>query len=469
MNKPLFHIYSILILICVIFSCPLNGQEDFSRSLDVFYEKDSYEIYEYTKAINERNNKLLFRSNPKFRLDSSEYWDDGSLLKKNSTAIRKYEDFRDISVGYINGKQLGYGIYTYDEQNRLIKWTSNPIPDATGEFLEKNANRQRFWMYNKEGHLIEHYSQDSIDMQLDRKGFCWKFFHDSLGHLIKKESYNYRSADTLELSLILTYQYDSLSRLKVETYYSNYPLYGWVPSDSITYQYEGKSDMILSRSCYQYEPETNFTWLRSSYEYQYLSNGNFAISERRFYENGDAWPEYPFNIVVHSFHEEGSYKSYRESVIIAEAEGILEFREDYKINQNIDIIDVQYPRHLFMEPGRPFNSIPIEYRRWQENENFNHITYYYYSEIDPVETSDILEDNLTVVISPNPSTSVIRLTTQSASNSLKFSAFNSTGTRVIYGTYATGEVLDISNLTPGVYFYNAIIDGVKSSGRFVKM
>lgn len=133
--------------------------------------------------------------------------------------------------------------------------------------------------------------------------------------------------------------------------------------------------------------------------------------------------------------------------------------------------EVLYPRHLFSRTDRPMFSAP-SYNSWSQvnlesQQSFEY--HYHYSEIDPVRTSENSDVNLDIKIIPNPSSNHLLLITENETNKIKFSAFSSNGSRVLYGTYDSGESLDITNLTPGVYIYNANIDGELNTGSFIKI
>ena len=94
-------------------------------------------------------------------------------------------------------------------------------------------------------------------------------------------------------------------------------------------------------------------------------------------------------------------------------------------------------------------------------------TKWFYS---PVVTSSErhLLDTETVVY-PNPASTHLLVSLKDSQSKIMFSIYNSKGEKVGSSTYMSGGEINISSLSPGIYFYEIILDQKYSVGKFVKI
>ena len=82
---------------------------------------------------------------------------------------------------------------------------------------------------------------------------------------------------------------------------------------------------------------------------------------------------------------------------------------------------------------------------------------------------DILnKEELSIQIFPNPTSDYLNFSFQSNSNRNSFELYDIKGRKVMTTTIHSGEQLNMSNLTNGIYLYNINIDGNSQSGKIVK-
>ena len=82
---------------------------------------------------------------------------------------------------------------------------------------------------------------------------------------------------------------------------------------------------------------------------------------------------------------------------------------------------------------------------------------------------DIFNQEESIVkIFPNPTSDYLNFSLQGNSNSNNFELYDINGRKVMASTIRSGEQLNMSHLTEGIYLYNVNIDVNRQSGEIVK-
>ena len=96
----------------------------------------------------------------------------------------------------------------------------------------------------------------------------------------------------------------------------------------------------------------------------------------------------------------------------------------------------------------------------------NHVDYFY-SEIKPSATADIIEDASVYRIAPNPASDYIEIISSEYSGEVHFSLTDISGRRVIDQKTYPNEDIDISHLISGIYIYTISDGKYSSTGKVV--
>jgi hypothetical protein len=142
----------------------------------------------------------------------------------------------------------------------------------------------------------------------------------------------------------------------------------------------------------------------------------------------------------------------------------------FSYNENFSFNDLVLPNGFNDDETNWFNYRLDQLQAFLYDSLNNEILFanyeFYYSQRNILDLLDLEE--LSFQIFPNPTSDYLNFSFQSNSNRNTFELYDLKGRKVMTSTIRSGEQLNMSSLTNGIYLYNINIDGKRQSGKIIK-
>jgi hypothetical protein len=461
--------------------------EHYNPKGDPFNSKDHYF---FIQKMNDKNqiNSLEKRNIYTHQLDSIDAFNKPlAQLELISKASYIYDDdnLREVTISYRKNdslnvfKPFSYSAYTYSKEGLLKLQTYNLGNGESNNWNESNAQLIRTYEYNDDNQLTLFQVQDIQDIQLNLITSENHYNYDSSGNLSSVFWYQRNSNDdTLSLSKQAFYKHNEIDQLEEIVRWRLHFERGWERDDSTIVLYN-KDALIQSTFFYNWIPELGYLPVQLLiYRYNDDLSINEVVNYYSYDRNKNEWrnPEIDF----YHYHEYGSLNN----VITYDSLDLPFFKEKkfsviYNHDPNINRENVRFYKerandfdanayhhlenHMLLEIDEYTGGAPMNPLRLSLNKKL------YYSEISTNTTEEQLNNQLEVIISPNPAIDNISIELKGHRGLFELMISDING-RIVYNQEIRSlDNISIVNLTKGVYIYSVNLNGYISTGKFVKV
>lgn len=386
------------------------------------------------------------------------YWEGKWII--GSKITKKYNDKGDVLFlnDFEDGDEylLEYE-YTYDTKGNISEEIETETYEGKIQGKDKIVNT-----YDAQGNKTQLIIYNLV---VDKWVETYKTvnIYDTQGNHTNEENYNYKN-DTWKLSKKITNTYDTNNNnTKYEE--SSWDDKNNVRSDQKEYKYDANKNVIevihynwnSSTSTFDFREKVTYSYNGKNQDtgaiiYTYdLANSKWVNDQKEEYSNHDV--NNNSNLIIHYTWDKDN------SVWLNETKFVDTY--DYSVAPS----DVFMLDELFEDYLGKITQENIYYWKndaWDLSET---IDYYYSTE----GISSINEEvNLTTQVYPNPFTSELSINFESISQEANFELFDVQGKKVFSTMLKNEELIDVSSLSKGIYFYQLITNDVIQRGQLVK-
>lgn len=93
---------------------------------------------------------------------------------------------------------------------------------------------------------------------------------------------------------------------------------------------------------------------------------------------------------------------------------------------------------------------------------------YYYKPYEPVSAANFPNSELEIVLGPNPVQSDIQLLISDVKGQFAFIIYDLQGRHINTFHMESGELINVGNLSAGLYLYQVQVNGQTAIGKFIK-
>lgn len=271
-------------LICLAFSLgylpSIFAQNIYDTAHPIFKEIHGEKPQDYVTKWNQRNVRLNPRNLKTHMLDSITI---PINVQEKSKISYVYEPERDVTINErfsnLNNQYLQhtYTVHHYDNFDRIKKYTYNLAPWEPGIYVDTLPTSESNYIYNAQGLLSEFYTQNKNHILENRFRSKSTFSYDTLGRLTECSKYTERSgSDTLYRTRqeFFFYNLEHEEELDYSLRWDEHYFYGWINSDSTTYEYI--NGQLAFKSGYTPDSIPITSWYNIS-ETQYIYNLNGSL------------------------------------------------------------------------------------------------------------------------------------------------------------------------------------------------
>ena len=490
MQKIIFTILSSVIL-TLFFSYRLSSQIEIINPVvdGVFSERDEdvspYEHYKNVVAFNRYNENIKSRNKYVNKVDSA-YSIISSLgssfIRTKTEYIFDNDNLKENQLGFVFNDELqvfeprSNGVLSYNKRDLLIRQTFNFWDGNYDDLNEDITTVKRQYYYNEDDQLIKYEEQDGYDISLNIIPFFRTYEYDSLGLLSRINDYRWLEEindhyingiddfyynDDQQLELIiglgiypdgrtllgdsLIFHYNDSGLLDLQTNY-NYALSGDLELfDEFTYVYD-EDGKLIEEILYENYNEISQDWYkRSRINYEYDSTDKLKFSRHYTRLNDDDWDYWQETKYT---HDENMFP---ESTQIPR-KNVSNFSSNIVDNSQINIL--------------------TQYKESTVESNFSlslRTQFQYFFSPIITNTTEELENQYSVVISPNPTIDYIKIEIEDYNGLLDVSILDVQGKVLLEDKIRSTEQVNVSDLESGVYFYRIQIEDNIVGGKFVKV
>ena len=451
-------LYTFSFVVCII-------HFSFAQSFHVIYSSEVLQDYQKTNAFNKQ--KYNLKSNYSHQLDSTI---SSTLSGKSSKFIYLYDKKRDICTKSRWDEESeqwlpdAYNVLHFDN-DRLVRQTYNSWEGEFDNLDEQTPIIARDFIYDEHKRILE---IQVPNLQENRIHNIKKYSYNEAGLL--QNTFNYfwvANVDSLVLEEEVEYRHNEENLLSEILNYTNDESIGWSARDSIIFSYNLTGQLELETR-YKQSPNQDSFEFSLRRDFYYNQDGSLSLIEERNKFND-------LDKIKYNYHPYGSLHGLRK---IDDTDpdfvwGL--FYNLYLHDENITSDKIRFPRTRFsgsffdlahyyerhmLLSSREFlggGNLPLELQLRTD---------YFYTELEPssIETFD----SKNTYVFPNPSTSFLNIKNNKLIHNTKFSVFNLIGELVLVkNLFSQDQLIDVSSLTNGLYFYKIQIEGKSVSGQFV--
>lgn len=395
----------------------LHSKEKYIYSYDSLKRKTSeieYEWDKYNNAWKAGDKEELFYANNNYLVLSKDYkWDDSLNTWANCDYKKEYTYDSNgnltIEASYYLENNLWANAekkeYTYDQNNNmLINF------NLLGDSANWDTTATRIYSYDLNNNLTEQ---------------IWSYINIT--------------GDSLELREKEEYTYDSVNN-KTEFILSLYNGGSWQQYNNTTYNYNSNNKLIE--------------------KIEYYSIDSLWANSQKTASNYDSFNNLSEE-VVYSWDEDSSQwiNAYKIGLTYNNNYSFTDLVLPFATDDFSDEDGFKYFNHLLDE-------INIFIYDSANNESLYQKYMLHYTLFNALDIFN--QEESSVKIFPNPTSDYLNFSLQSNSNSNNFELYDINGRKVMASTIRSGEQLNMSHLTEGIYLYNINIDGNRQSGEIVK-
>ena len=203
-----------------------------------------------------------------------------------------------------------------------------------------------------------------------------------------------------------------------------------------------------------YDPEI-FTYKN---EYEYDTNGNQTLLTRYGWDT-ETDNLIPFSKLESTYDEENYYK---QVMYYKWYKGLGLYKQSFKKEYDV-IIDTDTKR---VREGLLF-VYDTNFNQWNTLNEEKYKSYWYYTKTSTLSSQSLNKN--TSLIFPNPTSKFLKVILSEELSEPLLEIFDATGKKVLSKELLSDESIDVSALTPALYFYK-IKDGkvLKKSGKIIK-
>jgi len=256
----------------------------------------------------------------------------------------------------------------------------------------------------------------------------------------------------------------------------------WIPHDSIAYTYNQDGDISKRDFFAFYFWVDDLDFFRQSYEYHYHTSG--VLDKIYHYEKFDSITNAFVNVRITEYDHlvEDEVETFQNWFIFDDGEkDEFPFKEDsYTFDRNLPYTEMRYPRNLlFEEMVRSHNHKILLARgydgldgaEWPPIELGKYFSTYYYSDIISTTTQSVVEE-IGFDIFPNPAKDYVNITSSKAlipdCFTLELYDVGARNVKQIEINHSV-NLIDISNLDEGLYYYKISCGDSVFTGSLVKV
>ena len=485
--------YLISISILLGFSIYIFGQNDFENFTLDPAKLEHDELLQWVNDFNNRNlnNRVDYKNDKTHRLDSTLYIqfypqgpDAGS--RDYSRSYYFYEEDRDIICIYrkenffADWEASNIIIDHYDDENLL---TSSSYNSWDGDLINFNDNDPlvlRSFFYDENMRLSEEHAQNQFELQNKILADVNYYHYYDDGRLKSTDFFDWSvQLDSLIFVKETKYFYDANDNLVLTMRYDNDRDRGYFATDSIVRIF---NENLLEKRLDLRKSLISDDWLLiSDAYYSFDSQERTEKIESRDYSDNVV---YRVDTIFLNYHTYGSLSDITtvqtDSSSFGSTGGLLfedirskteYFHDENVLNNQVKRSRSYIPRnnenHMILEKKEFINAEPGGSQYGTSILTETSSTEYFYSEIKPSATVDIIEDATVYRIAPNPASDNIEIISSEYSGEVHFSLTDISGRRVIDQKTYPNEGINIPYLNSGIYIYTVSDGKYTSTGMVV--
>jgi hypothetical protein len=488
--------YLISISILLGFSIYIFGQNDFENFTLDPAKLEHDELLQWVNDFNNRNlnNRVDYKNDKTHRLDSTLYIqfypqgpDAGS--RDYSRSYYFYKEDRDIICIYrkenffADWEASNIIIDHYDDENLL---TSSSYNSWDGDLINFNDNDPlvlRSFFYDENMRLSEEHAQNQFELQNKILADVNYYHYYDDGRLKSTEFFDWSvQLDSLIFVKETKYFYDANDNLVLTMRYDNDRDRGYFATDSIVRIVNNEG--LLEKTITYEKARTTDDWLlRTESSYSFDNEGRpDRVESRRYNHANNSWRA--GDTTFSKYHTYGSLSDITtvqtDSSSFGSTGGLLfedirskteYFHDENVLNNQVKRSRSYIPRnnenHMILEKKEFINAEPGGSQYGTSILTETSSTEYFYSEIKPSATVDIIEDATVYRIAPNPASDNIEIISSEYSGEVHFSLTDISGRRVIDQKTYPNEGINIPYLNSGIYIYTVSDGKYTSTGKVV--
>ena len=478
-----------VILLILSSSTFLVSQINMDDPLETFLDMDKSDPHSWVTNYNERNlsPKQIYKNEKTHKLDSTisifnNYQPSGPIIRSRAKRIYKFEEFRDLSFRYVWSDDpiwnpSTFTAYHYNIEEQLIATTYNLWDGELDDVTDKEPLILRTFEYNEDNLLIEYQSRGESELQNNTLGGVTYYEYTDDALLQSETFYRWSVADdSLRLGRKEKYSYNDLRQLDLYMRFENDNDRGYYATDSILYLYHAGSGLLDLEIRY-IKPNNSDDWvLGTIFTYNHNSEELIEKVKREYYISDNV--RFHVDTLLYTFHPYGSLRDITNEITdtftyIGYDVPLALNRSAYDYDGNVEVNQVQGIRTDFFriqdyEVNHMLTEISI-YEVVDQNLSLtliNHVEYFY-SEIKPTATADIIQDAAVYSVAPNPASDHLEIISSEYSVEVHFSLTDISGRRVINQKTYPNESINISHLTSGIHIYTISHGKYTSTGKVV--
>lgn len=476
---PKINNITLVIFLISFFTSNLKGQQHIEFFLDE--QSSPYENYKKIIAFNKSNVELKTRSSYTHKVDSSycklysdNYKTEYIFDNENSTEHTLGFKFDDNLQSYIPESN---NVLTYNKNDLLIRQTYNLWDGEYDNLGEENPSVKRQYYYNENDQLIRTEEQGWNDIQLNIIPTVREYEYNAIEKLSAIKFLRWSEEDnTHKVTDVLEYTYNNTGQLDLIVSRATIPSITRPFFDSILIYYN-EFNLIEREVHFKHESNGDIN-LDKEYEYIYDNNKNLMedIYYDKYQKSQQKWfKESRTNYFYDSKGNLISTKHYNRTLDDFEWGFWQEIK--YKHDDNLFPTSTQIPRsnvsnfNSDLTDNSQINVLSL-YQEFNGEVDFPfdlNIQYEYFYSPTTTSTTDNIDSQYQLSVSPNPTSSFLKFEVENYSGYFYVSIVDTQGKVISQSKVSAGENIPVSDLDAGVYFYRVVIDNEIVGGKFVKV